>query len=85
VLENAIRIVRPGGHVYVGDVRSLPLLHAFAASVELFQASDETNGGELRDRIRRRVEREQELVLSPAYFLSLRERFPKLSRVEIRP
>ena len=41
VLENAINAVKPGGHVYVGDVRSLPLFQAFASSVELFQAPDE--------------------------------------------
>jgi SAM-dependent methyltransferase len=85
VLENAINILRPGGHVFVGDIRSLPLLLAFSSSVELFQAADEISAGELRDRIRRRIEREQELVLSPAYFLSLRHWFPKISRVEIRP
>jgi hypothetical protein len=50
----------------------------------LFQAADETNSEELRNRIRRRVERDQELILSPAYFLSLRHRFSKVSRVEIR-
>jgi ubiquinone/menaquinone biosynthesis C-methylase UbiE len=85
VLEKALNIVRPGGHIYVGDVRSLPLLSAFASSVELFQAADQMNAGELRDRIRRRIEREPELVISPAYFLSLRHRFPKISRVDIRP
>jgi len=41
--------------------------------------------GELEDRIRRRIEREPELVISPAYFLALRDRFPKISRVDIRP
>ncbi len=85
VLGNAINSVRPGGYVYVGDVRSLPLLQAFASSVELFQAADELGAAELRERIRRRVEREPELVLSSAYFLSLRNRFPKISRVDIRP
>ncbi|MFZ0303462.1 MAG: methyltransferase [Terracidiphilus sp.] len=85
VLENAIGIVRPGGYVYIGDVRSLPLLQAFASSVELFQAADDLRAEELRNRIRRRVEREPELVLSPAYFLSLRRRNPKISRVDIRP
>jgi ubiquinone/menaquinone biosynthesis C-methylase UbiE len=85
VLEKAVGIVRPGGHVYVGDVRSLPLLQAFASSVELFQAADELSTGELRDRIRRRVEREPELVISPAYFLALRRSIPKISRVDIRP
>ena len=40
---------------------------------------------ELRDRVRRRLQREQELVLSPAFFLALQRRFPKISGVEIRP
>ncbi len=85
VLEGALRIVKPGGYIYVGDVRSLPLLQVFATSVELFQAPDELSAGDLRDRIHRRIERDQELVLSPAYFLSLRNWFPKLSRVDIHP
>jgi SAM-dependent methyltransferase len=85
VLEHAIDIARPGGYVYVGDIRSLPLLQAFSSSVELFQAADEIGAEDLRHRIRRRVEREQELVVSPAYFLSLRRRIPNISRVDIRP
>ena len=84
VLENAINLVKPGGHVYVGDVRSLPLLQVFASSVELFQAADSLTAADLRDRIHRRMDREPELVLSPAYFLSLPRRFPKVSRVDIR-
>ncbi|HEX2092144.1 MAG TPA: amino acid adenylation domain-containing protein, partial [Longimicrobiaceae bacterium] len=35
VLEGAAAAVRPGGRIFVGDVRSLPLLEAFHASVEL--------------------------------------------------
>jgi ubiquinone/menaquinone biosynthesis C-methylase UbiE len=85
VLEKAVGSVRPGGHVYVGDVRSLPLFEAFASSVELFQAADDLSAGELRARIRRRVEREPELVISPAYFLALQRSIPKISRVDIRP
>jgi ubiquinone/menaquinone biosynthesis C-methylase UbiE len=85
VLEKAINIVRPGGHVYVGDVRSLPLFQAFASSVELFQAADSLAVTELRERIRRRIDREPELVISPEYFLSLPRKFPKISRVDIRP
>lgn len=85
VLENAVKIVKPGGYVFVGDVRCLPLLPTFACSVELFRAADEVSIGELRDRIQRRIRLEQELVLSPSYFLFLQRQFPKISRVEIRP
>jgi SAM-dependent methyltransferase len=85
VLEKAIHVLRPGGRIFVGDIRSLNLLPAFASSVELFQVADDVTAEALRNRIWRRMEREQELVISPAYFLSLRRQFPKLSRVEIEP
>ena len=35
VLEGAAKVVRPGGAIFVGDVRSLPLLEAFDTSIEL--------------------------------------------------
>jgi amino acid adenylation domain-containing protein len=38
VLEGAVRATRSGGFVFVGDVRSLPLLEAFHTSVELAKA-----------------------------------------------
>ena len=38
VLTEAARVIRPGGAIYVGDVRSLRLLKAFRASVELSRA-----------------------------------------------
>lgn len=85
VVENAIRVTRPGGHVFIGDQRNLVLLRAHAASIEAFQATPEMSAGEMRARIQKRIEQEQQLVLSPAYFLSLRERFPKISRIEIWP
>ncbi len=85
ILENAVNIVKPGGRVFVGDVRNLPLLPVFASSVELFQAPDSRSVGELRERIEKRIQLEQQLVLSPAYFLSLEDRLSKVSSVEIRP
>ena len=85
VVENAIRVVKPGGHVFVGDQRNLVLVRAYATSIEGFQASPETNVAELRDRIERRLQQEQQLVLSPSYFLSLPQRFSTISHVEIHP
>ena len=85
VIENAVRVVRPGGHVFIGDQRNLLLLEAYAASVEAFQATPDVNVTELRNRIDTRIQQEQQLVLSPSYFLSLQRRLPKISRVEIYP
>ena len=85
VIKQSIRAIKPGGHLFVGDLRSLPLLETHACSIEAFQATPEVCAGELRNRIRRRILQEQELVLSPSYFLSLGQRFSKVSRVEIYP
>ncbi|MGB7133670.1 MAG: class I SAM-dependent methyltransferase, partial [Acidobacteriaceae bacterium] len=83
VLENAIGLVGDGGHVFIGDVRSLPLLPAFAASVELFQAADDLPMEELRGRLRRRLRHAPELVLSPAWFLALGHRLARVAHVAI--
>ncbi|HTV14752.1 MAG TPA: methyltransferase [Acidobacteriaceae bacterium] len=83
VLENAVGLVRDGGHIFVGDVRSLPLLPAFAASVELFQAPDDLSVADLRERSIRRLRHTPELVLSPAWFFALRQRLDRIAHVEI--
>ncbi len=82
VLEGAVRAVAPGGAVFVGDVRSRPLLKAMAASVELFQ-SPSRSIEELQRRVRQRVADEEELVIDPAFFLALAKRLP-VSRVDLR-
>ncbi|HVR98391.1 MAG TPA: amino acid adenylation domain-containing protein, partial [Thermoanaerobaculia bacterium] len=50
VLEGAVRAVSPGGAVFVGDVRSLPLLEALHTSVELYQSRGAASVAELRRR-----------------------------------
>jgi len=84
VLESAVRAVRPGGAIFIGDVRNLPLLEAFALSVELFQSPPASLLTDLRDRLRRRIQQEAELVISPAFFLAFHRHSPKVSRIEIK-
>jgi SAM-dependent methyltransferase len=85
VLEGAMKATKAGGAIFIGDVRNLSLLEAFGTSVELFQAPSKLPLSDLREKIRRRLNQERELVLSPAYFLALQRRYPEISRVEIRP
>ena len=85
VLEGALGVLRPGGAIYVGAVRSLPLLEAFHASVELRQASALLSVGQLRQRIRKRVLEEDELAIDPAFFHALRHHFPQIGRVQVAP
>jgi amino acid adenylation domain-containing protein len=85
VLEGAVKTVRPGGTVIVGDVRSLPLLSAFQASVQFHQAPDTLTRAELRTRVQRRLAHEEELAIDPAFFATLPERLPDVGAVEILP
>ncbi|MGH9821823.1 MAG: amino acid adenylation domain-containing protein, partial [Blastocatellia bacterium] len=73
-IQQAVKSVKPGGHIYVGDVRSLPLLEAFHASVQLQQASPRLDKSQLRQRVRKRLATEQELAIAPQFFLTLSSR-----------
>jgi amino acid adenylation domain-containing protein len=85
VLRQAVKLVAPGGRIFVGDVRSLPLLETFHTSVEVERAEASLSLGQLRQRIERRGRDEKELVIDPGFFLALQERLPEISRVEVMP
>jgi SAM-dependent methyltransferase len=81
VLRQASRRVESGGHIHIGDVRSLPLLEAFHASVQLHKADAALTSRELLSRVRNEVARERELVLHPTFFRRLRPLLPGLGSV----
>ncbi len=79
VLSQAIGRVRPGGAVLVGDVRSLPLVAPFHASVLLAGAEASTPAGTIRTATDRAVSDEQALLLDPAFFAEV----PGVSSVDV--
>jgi len=84
-LRRAAEVVDDGGAIFLGDVRSLPLLEAFHAGVELARASDGTTAAELRQRIARAVTDEEELILDPTAFAQLALSIPRIRRVTVAP
>jgi amino acid adenylation domain-containing protein/non-ribosomal peptide synthase protein (TIGR01720 family) len=84
VLENAVKSVRPGGHIFVGDIRSLRLLETFHASVQLSQALDSLSKSELQERVKRYSSHEEELAIDPEFFHALKQYLPNIGRVEIQ-
>ncbi|HVS00139.1 MAG TPA: amino acid adenylation domain-containing protein [Thermoanaerobaculia bacterium] len=82
VLAGAVEAVRPGGFVFVGDVRSLPLLDAFHVSVELEKAPPSRE--QLARRTAARREEDPELVIDPKLFTSLPGRWPRVSGIEVQ-
>jgi amino acid adenylation domain-containing protein len=83
VLEGAMRVIGPSGHVFVGDVRSLPLLETFHTGIELRRAGPEMMTDDLRERVRYRVRQEQELVVAPEFFVALVQRLPAIHCVDV--
>ncbi|NUT40639.1 MAG: amino acid adenylation domain-containing protein [Thermoactinospora sp.] len=83
VIGKALARLRPGGALFLGDLRNLTLLHAFHVEVELARAEAGLTLGRLRDRVRQRTAHEQELVIAPEFFTALRAERPEISRVEI--
>ncbi|MCB0167234.1 MAG: amino acid adenylation domain-containing protein, partial [Anaerolineae bacterium] len=85
VLAEALKVVKPGGFIYIGDVRSLPLLESYHASVQLHQAADDLSRDALQQRIQQRLLDEEELVIDPAFFQVLPHHWPQISHVQIQP
>ncbi|MCW5313966.1 amino acid adenylation domain-containing protein [Nostoc sp. KVJ3] len=83
VLEGAVNAVAPGGCIFLGDVRNLQLLEAFHASVELHKALPDLSVTQWQQRVKRQIAQENELLVDPAFFMALRQRFPQISHVEI--
>ena len=83
VIEGAISSVSDGGSVFIGDVRSYPLLKSYHTSVQLYHSQDSANAADLLQSIHQHVEEENELVIEPALFHALKKRIARISNVEV--
>ncbi|HEX9483935.1 MAG TPA: methyltransferase, partial [Gemmatimonadaceae bacterium] len=82
MLEDAIRLVVPGGTIFLGDIRLRPLLETLHTSVALHDAPDAMSIADLRARVQQRMWNETELVLDPAIFDHLRQHLGEIGQVE---
>ncbi|MEM9292779.1 MAG: amino acid adenylation domain-containing protein [Acidobacteriota bacterium] len=89
VITRAVDVLAPGGFLFLGDLRSLPLLDVFHVAAEVHRAQREGEPELSRKDLARRVDlarmQENELVLDPALFFQLAQRLPRVSRLEIVP
>ncbi len=83
VIRGAVATVGAGGAVFLGDVRSYPLLEAFRASVELSRAPGGLAVADLRSRTKHAIATEPELLVHPEFFHRLREELPEIAHVEV--
>ena len=85
VIEGAIHVIRDGGHIFIGDGRSLPLLEAYQTSVALYKSPDSLPKTQLRHLVQQRLVQEEELVIDPNFYIALKKRFPRISHIQIQP
>jgi amino acid adenylation domain-containing protein len=84
VVQAAIRLLRPGGKVFLGDIRHLGLLSTFHSAVQLEKAPSTATTRQLRDRIAQSISQEKELVIDPRFFLALIDHVPEINDASVQ-
>ncbi|MFH8407405.1 amino acid adenylation domain-containing protein [Streptomyces sp. NPDC018019] len=84
VVELAMRLLAPGGALFVGDVRNVRLLRTLTTAVHVNRAADAHDVAALRRAVERSVVLEKELLVAPEFFTALRDRLPDAAGVDIR-
>ncbi|WP_275416281.1 non-ribosomal peptide synthetase [Streptomyces sp. SID13666] len=83
VIEQAVRLLAPGGALFVGDVRNPRLLRTFTTAVQAARADDADTAA-----IRRAVEQSlvlgKELLIDPEYFTALTHHIPDIAGTDIQ-
>ncbi|MER8504851.1 amino acid adenylation domain-containing protein [Mesorhizobium sp. M0204] len=83
VLEQARRVLAPGGALFLGDLRNLALLEAFHADVAMARAAADEPDRTVAARAAQALQLEQELCLDPGLFAPLAARLG-FQAVEVR-
>lgn len=83
VLDGALAMLAPGGALFLGDLRSLPLAHAFHATIQAHHAPDEMPSGAFRAAVQQGVQGDKELLLDPAFFRRWSDRTGDVADVEV--
>ncbi|KJK59171.1 non-ribosomal peptide synthetase, partial [Saccharothrix sp. ST-888] len=83
VVERLMRLLTPGGALFVGDVRNLRLLRPLATAVQLHRAADGTDLPTVRRAVEQSLLVEKELLVDPDLFTVLRERGTDIGAVTV--
>lgn len=85
VLDQATRLVKPGGYIFVGDVLNFALLETFHTSVQLYRANPDDPIAALKQRIREQVWRERDLFLDSSFFAAFAADRSAISHARVMP
>ncbi|WP_406815529.1 non-ribosomal peptide synthase/polyketide synthase [Mycobacterium sp. M23085] len=82
VMAVAMRLLAPGGALFIGDVRNHSLQGAFQTGIALAR-TDATDAAEIRQRVQRAVLGEAELLLAPEFFTTWVADQPSVAGLDI--
>ena len=82
VLKEAVRCLREGGKIYLGDIRSWDLAFPFYAAIEVFNSETAVSVGQIKANSFKRMAKENELLVSPRFFELLKREIPEIKNVE---
>ncbi|MFD7877929.1 amino acid adenylation domain-containing protein, partial [Streptomyces sp. NPDC059766] len=83
VIGKLMRLLAPGGTLFVGDVRNLRLLRPLATAVQLHRAGADGDLAAVRRAVEQAVRVEKELLVDPDFFTALRERGTDIGAVAV--
>ncbi len=84
VIEGALKLVKPGGNVFIGDVQNFALLETYHIESIVSRSASDLSIAELKSKVRKRMELESELTVDPDFFATLEDRFPQIGSVDIQ-
>ncbi|MBE9500449.1 methyltransferase domain-containing protein [Streptomyces sp. GKU 257-1] len=84
VVRESLRLLAPGGSLFLGDIRNLRLLRHLQAGVVSHRPEAASAPEEARALLEQRIREEEELLLAPDFFVRLGETLEDVGGVEIR-
>ncbi|WP_305950743.1 alpha/beta fold hydrolase, partial [Streptomyces murinus] len=84
VIEQAFRLLAPGGALFIGDIRNPRLLRTFTSAVQAACADDPGDSTAVRRAIEQSLVLEKELLVDPEYFAALGHHIPDLAGADIQ-
>ncbi|MBL9168126.1 MAG: amino acid adenylation domain-containing protein [Verrucomicrobiales bacterium] len=84
VIQGALKLLAPGGRLFIGDVHSHSLLECFHTAATLKSAPAELTVDDVRRRVWHQASHELELVVDPEFFEALPRLLPQITAVDVQ-
>ncbi len=85
VMEQSVRLLRPGGMIFLADLRNFQFMKTFHTSLCLFEAHAGSSTQTIRQQVALQLEKETEFFVDPRFFQTWATQYPqKIGNVRIR-